>query len=83
LPAKEELFSDVAHVSSRAQLMRHDFCLSEILGLFHTSLKSSLLMSALPVHLQILGVCVTIVHALILNRYFFPYTILFSMTLKG
>jgi hypothetical protein len=38
-------------------LIRHDFCLSVILGLFHNSLESSLSMSTLPVHLHILGVC--------------------------
>jgi hypothetical protein len=37
--------------------IRHDFCLSVILGLFQNSLESSLSMSSLPVHLQMLGVC--------------------------
>ena len=36
--------------------MIHDFCLSVMLGLFQNSLESSLSMSALPVHLCMLGV---------------------------
>ena len=38
--------------------MRHDFCLSEISGLSQNSLESSLSISAFPVHLLVLGVCV-------------------------
>ena len=52
-------------------LVRHDFCLSVIVGLFHNSLESYLSMSALSVHLQILGVCMAIVSKLFILSYFF------------
>ena len=45
-------------------LIRHDFCLSIIVGLFQNSLESSLSMSALHVHLQMFGVCMAIVSKL-------------------
>ena len=61
-------------------LIRHDFSLSVIVGLIQNSLESSLSMSSLPVHLQILGVCVAIVSKLFILSYFF---ICFSRNLTG
>ena len=51
--------------------MRHDFCLSVIIGLFHNSLESSLSMSSLSVLLQIMGVWMAIVSKLFVWSCFF------------
>ena len=50
--------------------MRHDVCLSVIVGLFQNSLESSLSMSSLFVHLQILEVCMAIVSKMFIMSYF-------------
>jgi uncharacterized membrane protein YvlD (DUF360 family) len=51
-------------------LIRHDFCLSVIVGLFQNSLESYLSMFSLPIHFQILGVYVVIVSKLFVLSYF-------------
>ena len=61
-------------------LIRHDFCLSVIVGLFQKSLESYLSMFALPVHLQILGVHMAIISKLFILSYFM---ICFSRNLTG
>jgi hypothetical protein len=61
-------------------LIRHDFCLSVIVGLFQNSLESSLSTFALHVHLQMLGVCMAIISKLFILSYFM---ICFSRNLTG
>ena len=61
-------------------LIRQDFCLSAMVGLFQNSLESSLSIFSLHVHLQILGVCMAIVPKLFILSYFF---ICFSRNLIG
>ena len=61
-------------------LIRHDFCSSVIVGLIQISLESSLSMSPLPIHLQILGVCVAILSKLFILSHFL---ICFSRNLTG
>ena len=61
-------------------LIRHDFCLSVIVGLFQNSLESSFSMSSLFVHIHILGVCMAIGSKLFILSYFL---ICFSKNLMG
>ena len=60
--------------------MRHDFCLSVMEGFAQNSFDSSLSMSTIYVHLQVLGVCVAMIAMLVSLSYFL---ICFSMNLTG
>ena len=61
-------------------LIRRDFCLSVIVGLFQYSLESSLSLFSLHVHLEILGVCMATNSKLFILSYFL---ICFSRNLMG
>ena len=61
-------------------MIRHDFCLSVMVGLIQNSLESSLSMFSLLVHLQILGVCMALVSKLFILSYLL---ICFSRNLTG
>ena len=51
-------------------LIRHDFFLSVIVGLFQNSLESSLSVFSLPIYFHILVVCVAIFSKLFVMSYF-------------
>ena len=79
LPKKSCFLAWPMYVPVR-NLIRHDFCLSVIIGLFQNSLESSLSMFSLPIHFQMLGVCVAIFSKLFALSYFL---ICFSRNLTG